>query len=281
MAYSYFMKNLFFFCFIFISSITHGQIPITIKSKNSNQPVSYANIWKSNKIFTSSDSLGLFFLDENSLKSKLKISAVGYITKDSIIIKESNTIYLEEDIIELKEVSLSKKLGNKNLKLGKIKNGDVGIVSEMKKETAQIGRFFANDSKEKLFLDKFKFKTLCSTKNRIVTILIYSVDNDGKPYQILNTENIICNLKKGHSTNEIDLNYLNMEFPSEGLFIVVNYLFIKQNKRYSETNKNWFYYEPSIDAESVNHYTDTWYNSNNEWKKNDKYSVSFQLTLTN
>ena len=275
------MKISFFTICIIVSCTIHAQNQIFIKSKNSNQAVSYANIWESNKIFTSSDSLGSFYVDEKHLNSKFKISAVGYKTIDNIDVNDKKTIFLDDEIVVLKEVTISKILNSKNFKIGKIKNGDVGIVSEMNKKTGQIGKFFMNNSKEKLFLNKFKFKTLCSNENRVVNILIYSVGNNGTPNEIINNENIVCHLKKGHNTSEVDLSYLKIEFPVEGLFIVVDYIFIEQNKVYGETNKNWYFYEPSLDAVQTNQYTDTWYDDGNEWKKNNKYSISFQLIVTN
>ena len=275
------MRSIFILLTIFVCFTIQGQNQIFIKSKNTNQPIPYANIWESNKIFTSSDSFGSFFIGEKYLNSKFKVSAVGYKTMDSININDRNTIYLEEDIIELKEISVSKRINSKNFKIGKVKNGDIGIVAEMNRETSQIGKFFVNNSSEKLFLDRFRFKTNCSSKNQIVNILIYSVGDNGEPNEIINTENIVCKLKKGYNTNEVDLRDLKIEFPVEGVFIVVNYLFLEQNKVYGEKNKNWYYYEPSLDALLVNQYTDTWYNDNNDWKKNNNCSVSFQLIVTN
>ena len=199
------MRSIFILLSIFVCFTIQGQNQIFIKSKNTNQPIPYANIWESNKIFTSSDSLGSFFIGEKYLNSKFKVSAVGYKTMDSIIINDRNTIYLEEDIIELKEISVSKRINSKNFKIGKVKNGDIGIVAEMNRETSQIGKFFVNNSSEKLFLDRFRFKTNCSSKNQIVNILIYSVGDNGEPNEIINTENIVCKLKKGYNTNEVDL----------------------------------------------------------------------------
>ena len=275
------MRSIFILLSIFVCFTIQGQNQIFIKSKNTNQSIPYANIWESNKIFTSSDSLGSFFIGEKYLNSKFKVSAVGYKTMDSIIINDRNTIYLEEDIIELKEISVSKRINSKNFKIGKVKNGDIGIVAEMNRETSQIGKFFVNNSSEKLFLDRFRFKTNCSSKNQIVNILIYSVGDNGEPYEIINTENIVCKLKKGYNTNEVDLRDLKIEFPVQGVFIVVNYLFLEQNKVYGKKNKNWYYYEPSLDALLVNQYTDTWHNDNNDWKKSNNCSVSFQLIVTN
>lgn len=275
------MRSIFILLTIFVCFTIQGQNQIFIKSKNTNQSIPYANIWESNKIFTSSDSLGSFFIGEKYLNSKFKVSAVGYKTMDSIIINDRNTIYLEEDIIELKEISVSKRINSKNFKIGKVKNGDIGIVAEMNRETSQIGKFFVNNSSEKLFLDRFRFKTNCSSKNQIVNILIYSVGDNGEPYEIINTENIVCKLKKGYNTNEVDLRDLKIEFPVQGVFIVVNYLFLEQNKVYGKKNKNWYYYEPSLDALLVNQYTDTWHNDNNDWKKSNNCSVSFQLIVTN
>jgi len=275
------MKNIFLILFILATPLLQGQNRIFLKSKDSNQPISYANVWRENKIFTSSDSLGVFYIDEKNINSKFKISAVGYKTIDSVKVTTQNTIHLENDIIKLQEVAISQKLGIKKIKNGTLKSGDVGINAEMNQNIAQIGKYFANNYDEVLYLDKFKFKAICSDKNRVVTILLYSVGENGEPYKIINAENIVCKLKKGHTTTEVDLSNLKMEFPKEGLFIVINYLFFEENKQYGEKNLNWYFYEPSIDAKSTNQFIDTWYNDSNQWKKSNTYSLSFQLIMAN
>uniref|UniRef100_UPI004048315A hypothetical protein n=1 Tax=Flavobacterium sp. TaxID=239 RepID=UPI004048315A len=121
---------------------------------------------------------------------------------------------------------------------------------------------------------------MCTDKKRILSVFIYSVGANGEPDKILNDEDIICNLEKGHNTYEVNLSQLNITFPENGVFVALNYIFIEQNKCYRNKEFNWYFYEPSIDAISVNNYTDTWYNLNGLWKKSETYSISMELTLT-
>ena len=72
------MRSIFILLSIFVCFTIQGQNQIFIKSKNTNQPIPYANIWESNKIYTSSDSLGSFFIGEKYLNSKFKVSAVVF-----------------------------------------------------------------------------------------------------------------------------------------------------------------------------------------------------------
>jgi hypothetical protein len=275
------MKKVFLFLIGFASLLTQGQVPVYLKNRNSDEPVPYANIWQSERIIASSDSLGVFYVKENNLNAAFKISAVGYKTIDSINIKNEKTIYLDNDIIRLKEVTISKKLNNKIFKIGTIKNGDVFICAEMNKDIARVGKYFAKDYNNTLYLDKIKFKSNCLEKNRIVSILLYSVGKDGEPFEILNSENIIYNLKKGYKINEVDISNLAIEFPSEGIFVMVDYLFLEQNKSFGEINKNWYFFDPLLDAIKTDSYIDTWNLDGSVWRKIETYSLSMQLLLSN
>ena len=111
-------------------------------------------------------------------------------------------------------------------------------------------------------------------------MVLYTIDDQGQPDQILNTEKIIAQLKKGHHTYTIDVKHLQIPFPKNGVFVALNYLFLEQNKAYSKTNPAWYHYEPSIDATSVDHYTDSWYMQKQNWKQSETYSLSMQLILS-
>ena len=78
-----------------------------------------------------------------------------------------------------------------------------------------------------------------------------------------------------------EIDKTNIDFPENGVFIVLSYIFIEQNKCFRNKDKSWYFYEPSIDARRVNNYTDSWYNLNGEWKKSETYNISMELTLTN
>lgn len=263
-------------------SFTRGQIRINVLSEDSNLPISYATIWLLNKVYATTDSLGVFYVNESNLNSTFKVEATGFNTLFEAIIDKNKTIFLKEKLITLDEVTVNLKR-KKIIKetLGKLKSGNVGIVSTKDKQIARVGKFFQDKSKANLIIDKFRFKAFSSENNRIVSVLLYSVSEDGVPNEIINNETIIYKLKKGSHTSEVDLSKFNIEFPENGIFVMVNYLFLDQNKKFSEYDPNWFFYEPSLDAITVKEFVDTWYNVNNEWQKNEKISLSFQLLLRN
>jgi hypothetical protein len=276
------MKFVFLSLFLMLFSFTRGQIQVNVLSEDSNLPISYATIWLSNKVYATTDSLGVFYVNESNLNSTFKVEATGFNTLYEAKVIKNNTIFLKEKLITLEEVTVNLKR-KKVIKetLGKLKSGNVGIVATKDKEISRIGKFFQDNSKSNLIIDKFRFKAFSSENNRIVSVLLYSVSEDGVPNEIINNETIICKLKKGSHTSEVDLSKFNIEFPENGIFVMVNYLFLDQNKKFSEYDPNWFFYEPSLDAIIVKEFVDTWYNVNNEWQKNEKISLSFQLLLRN
>ena len=273
------MKKLLLYI-LFIPLLTSGQTFFSLKDKETNEPIPYANIWRSNVLITASDSLGNFQLNKITQNPIYKITSVNYKTLENIQLKES-IITLEKQTIELNNVLINSKVRKNRAKLGNVKNGDIGVCAEMKDSISNslIAKFFPNNNQDNLYLEKIKFKCLTTDKNRIVSFLIYDTDESGAPKELLNTENIICNIKKGHNINEVDISNLNILFPEKGVFIVVNYLFLEQNKIYGLKNKDWFYYEPSFDANEVNQFNDTWY-YNSKWNKIETYSLNIQLTLT-
>ena len=269
--------------FILYSTFSKSQNIFSLKSSDDGLPIKYAHIFANNKIISSSDSLGNFIINKNHLNSIIKITALGYKTLDSVNLNNSQTVFMEVQTIVLNEIFISNQNSKKvTYKLGKVKNGDVGVVCTLENNTiSQLAKFFQNKTEHTTLIDKVRFKVLCTDKNRVLSIIIYSVGSQGEPDEILNKQAIICNLKKGHNTYEVNLNQFNINFPDNGVFIALNYILIEQNKCFGKINKDWYYYEPSIDAKSVVNYTDSWYNLNGEWKKSETYNISMELTLTN
>lgn len=194
----------------------------------------------------------------------------------------SQEISLQQSAIALDEVMIAKRKFNKKLKLGKANRGDTFYGVQWDSKTAMEAKFFPNEKKEVSYLSKVRFSANTSAKNRKLCILIYSVDKNGMPSELINTENIIFNPKKGTHIAEIDLNKWNFEFPKEGVFIVIQHPLLEQNKVYAEktTNPNAFFYEPLISVNYSNGYKDTWYFKEDKWNKNERYSVNMELQLT-
>ena len=266
--------------FLLFSVAVSGQIKVFLKDRDTDQPIPYANLWRDNQIVASSDSLGYFYVKEGNPRTLYKISALGYETLDPIPIPETATILMAKNVIQLGNVTLKRARNNKKFKIGKLKNGDVGIVCTREALVPMVAKYFPNDGKQPLYLDRLKIKALSSEKNRIVAIAFYSAGENGKPDEPIYTQNIICRFKKGHHVAEVDLKDLAVPFPENGIFVMVNFLQLEQNKQFGPTNKDWFFYEPSLDAVSNPETPDYWFFGKNGWEQSIKTSLSMQLTVT-
>ncbi|HSD14909.1 MAG TPA: hypothetical protein VLB74_09700 [Flavobacterium sp.] len=275
------MKNIVLFLLFLNSSFLLGQHTVSVRDKNTNKAIAYASVLKDEKVYTTADSLGIFQVDAKSLKGIFTISSVGYASKTVSISASDSVIYLEKEVVQLPEMEIHARKNKKKFVIGKAKRGDIVVVcGQSDNQTEEMGKFFKNPTGGVLFLKKFKFNTFASTKNRIVNILFYSVKETGEPDKVINTENIICKLRKGNHTTEVDVSKMDIEMPKEGIFIVVQYLLLEENRQYSEKNKDSYFYEPSIEANYTEGYTDSWYRQDTVWKKNNGISLNFQLVLT-
>ncbi|MDV4070113.1 hypothetical protein CMT45_00065 [Elizabethkingia anophelis] len=267
-----------FFLLVFLPFLSNGQTAFSLRDKDTNEPVPYATVWKDDRIITSSDSLGTFIINTVDEKPVYKITTVNYKTAIAVLL-DKNTITLEKKAIPLKEVTIRKESKGKVIKLGSLKNANLDLNASMENKDSGIAKYFPNSSGKQLYLDKVRFKTYSDIKNTIAAISLYSVGKDGEPDGLINTENIICKIKMGYRTNEIDLSPFDIFMPNEGVFISVDHLFLEQNRHYSPTNKKWFFYRPGICARLTDQYIDSWYADDGVWKKANGYSLSFQLIL--
>lgn len=267
--------------FLFICSLLNAQNPVYLKDKTSGLPVAYANIWKENKMYATSDSLGVFYADDKYLDADLKITAVGYKAKSHKIKESGTTIYLETEAIQLDEVKVVKKLNKNVAKLGKAKRGDTVYGVQYDSKTGMCAKYFPNKANVG-FVNKVKFCATTSERNRIVNLIFYSVGENGKPKEILNSENKIVSLKKGTHIVEVDVSNLDIEFPKEGIFVVIQHLLLEQNKNYANKlyNPKAFFYEPAIAVDFTDGYQDTWYFEDDKWQKNNRYSVNMEISIS-
>ncbi|WP_395064334.1 hypothetical protein [Flavobacterium sp.] len=272
------MTRLFYLLFL-ISQYMQSQAKIVVRDKVTFQPISYVNIWKDKTLYKTSDSIGVFDVDKKDFGTFFKITCIGY---NDTIVKMSQVISLQPSAITLDEVIIVNRKFDKKQKLGKANRGDTSYGVQWDSKTAMVAKFFPNEKKEISYLSKVRFSVYTSAKNRKLCILIYTVDKNGMPNELINNENIIFNPKKGTHIAEIDLNKWNFKFPKEGVFVVIQHPLLEQNKVYAEktTNPNAFIYEPLISVDYTEEYKDTWCFKEDKWDKNERYSVNMELQLT-
>jgi hypothetical protein len=264
---------------LFTLSVAHSQITIQIRDKQTKNPVAYANIWKENSLYKTADSTGVFVVDEKDSNNHFKITCVGY---QDTLVKLEKEIFMQPNKIELAEVKVVKRKFEKVKKLGKVNRGDNQYGVQWDSKMAMTAKYFPNLNTSNSYLSKVRFFATASTKNRLISVLVYSVDENGSPGEILNSESIMCRLKKGRHKVEVNLNQYNIEFPSNGIFIVLQHPLLEQNKYYDpkSTHPNAFFYEPSIAIDFMDTYVDSWYFDKGIWNRNQKYSIMMELQFS-
>jgi len=251
-----------------------GQTLVSLKDKVTNLPIAYANLWKDKQLYRSSDSTGVFNVEQADMGKEFKITCVGY---NDAVLKLSEVLSLEPNAIALNEVKIVKRKFEKPIKLGKAKRGDSVYAVQYDAKNGMSAKFFENTN-QTTYINTVKFCASTSDKNRIVNLLFYSVGENGQPKEIINTENILVKLKKGTHVAEVDVSNLTIEFPKEGVFVVIQHLLLEQNKVYAKPYyPNAFFYEPSIAIDFTKGYKDTWYFKDETWHKNSGFSVNMQL----
>lgn len=262
-----------------MSTLCQAQTKVHVKDKESKMPVPYANVWKAESLYRTADSTGIFSIDAKETTSYFKITCIGY---HDTIAKITDEIFLRPNRISLEEVKVVKRKFENPIKLGKAKRGDNHYGVQWDTKIAMTAKYFPNNSNKGKYLSKAKFFATATNKNRLISVLVYSVGDDGKPSEIVNTETLIYKLKKGTHIVEADLNRLNIEFPANGIFIIIQHPLLEQNKVYAENsiNPNAFFYEPLIAINHINEYQDSWYFKDGDWHKQERYSVNMELLLT-
>ncbi|NNT70745.1 hypothetical protein HKT18_00820 [Flavobacterium sp. IMCC34852] len=264
--------------FCLVCTLFQAQTAVHLKDKETKMPVAYANIWKAESLYRTADSTGVFSVDDNDKTNFFKITCVGY---HDTIAEITPEILLRPNKIDLAEVKLVQRKFEKTLKLGKAKRGDNHYGVQWDTKMAMTAKYFPNNGIKGKYLSKAKFFATATSKNRLISVMVYSVGDDGKPNEILNKETLIYKLKKGTHTVEADLNALNIEYPANGIFIIIQHPLLEQNKNYSKDNShpNGFFYEPLISIDVTNEFTDSWY-FQEEWKRSKSYSLNVELLVS-
>lgn len=271
--------KVYLLCTLFVGSCI-AQKKISVYNSENHIPISYANIWKDNAFYKTADSIGVFTIDDKTPETNLKITAIGF--EDKILSSSVNEVLLKPQLNVLDEVKITKKKNPQRESFGKFKKaGTVMSAVQYDAKMALVAKFFPNDKMEERFLNAVKFYTVTEDKNRIISLLFYTNEN-GEPGKLINSDNIICRLKKGNHLNTIDVSGSDIVFPKEGVFVVLQYMLLEQNKNYSKQYKNplAFFYEPALYMKKVSEYTDTWYVKDLNWTKSTFYSLSLGIEVT-
>ncbi|MDP5140573.1 MAG: carboxypeptidase-like regulatory domain-containing protein [Spirosomaceae bacterium] len=296
------MKNILLVLLLISSFTANAQVSVTLKDSLTKQPVSYANIWVlGENIGTTADERGNFTLNNSAANKRIAISCVGFDRKEILFNADLNTIYLKRADNLLKEVSVTPRLRDKRLVVGKLsKRKDNSYHSNVGYPWIS-GRFFPFNEKynQTPYMETITCFTAGSVKNSKFSIRIYDVNNEGIPGKILHATPIYGFAKKAKSFTKIDISQLNLKIPKNGVVIGLEWLIIDENKfdfEYYDPSKpklkiKRIQYSPSFISTKLTRNEIGWMYSRGEWRKiiNQSDSIrkipnsapAIELTLSN
>lgn len=270
------MKNLLFLLLAFSS---FGQTKIQILDSVTRQPVSYANIWNEKQIIRNSDSLGNFEILIGD-KKPLKITAIGYEEKE--IRSHQSPILLKPVSYQLPEVVIRKPKNTNSIVVTKASRNGQAFFVQYDVKSVCVVKFIKGDTKQK-FLKSVAFFTQTSARNRKIALIFYSVNAKGEPGELLNTETIVCNLKKGTKETRVDLIDYAIELPKEGVYVGLQHLLIEDNKMYSKEKNATplsYFFEPGLYFSEESDTKDSWCFYDEKWKLYPTRSLNLGVELT-
>jgi hypothetical protein len=278
------MKINIYFLLLYIttvSSVFSQKKCFTIQDSFTSTAISYANVWKNNKIYANSDANGKFCIEEAGLNDEFRVSCIGYIT--TLFKLDSNTIRLEKDKINLDVVVIIAPKGKQKLKLGRTNPTNVLLTATYDRTLSEIGKTFKFNEEKQLYLKEVKFKTSTYQEGRTMGLKIYSLNENEEPDQLLSNENIILNIEKGSTITTYDFEENIIPLPKNGFFVSLQILLIEDNRQFGVNNnlKDWYFYDPSVGAnkgvEDAFYFTKT---EENIWKKIPNYDLNLKVILT-
>lgn len=295
------MKNtiLILVCFISVDlfSQTEGYI-IDIKTNN---PVPFANIWVENEnIGTTSDKEGVFQFKDDQNNKYLIITSIGYEKLRVKVDYSALKVFMVPVTYTIPEVLVTP-IKKKELKVNTYRKSQIKQYTAP--TTPQIfARFFPfqNDYRTFRFIKAIRIETL-SKNESIINLRFFKVNQDGEPGNDLLNSNLIINVRKGkRSTLVNNFNNTQIQFPTDGLFIAVEYIIVKENEyeyeyfdKESKTTNKVIGYMPMIGTIKTETSSNSWVFRNGNWEKdlgksNDEmiyetknHFIAMELTLSN
>jgi len=298
-------KALFFLLFLSISS------PAQIRGivvDESQQPVPYVNIWVENENNgTTADVNGDFTIFEKNTEKVLVFSALGYETAKQKG-TEAAKVVLKQRPLQLQEVMIAGKKGNKTITVGDYKKGGINHFFSSGKNPWIVARYFPFDanSAKTPYIKELTIMTDSEVDPAKFILHFYEVAEDGSPGKDLTGKILLIEAAKGKQNTVVKLDGYDLEIGKNGIFVAVEWLIIDENKyefkmasndaasgSYTVSNFSGTRYEPRIGTIPSEEST-SWRFTMGRWSRFDKpiqsgigkYNNKFnelaiKLTLTN
>ncbi|SMG15420.1 CarboxypepD_reg-like domain-containing protein [Marivirga sericea] len=292
----YYKKKLVLGFLLLMQFSAFSQLEVVVVNMETKEPIPYASIYlKNTENGTNSNLDGRFKLLLNQ-NDTLMISSIGYKNVEFPYSSIEDTLFLEEDIKQMSELIVT---SDRSLKIFPARN----VIGELKSSfftdnywlgaggrPYKIARLFQYENRfeETRFLESITLETLSYINGAKFSINFFTKGLDGMPKDPLLKDYIVFDCKKNRSKVKIPLLDYNIYFPKKGIFVVIQFLSIDQNRsirdiplKYAE--KEYQYkYNPSfslVKTESPSLYT--YINKAQKWvlSKNKLREIEAELVL--
>lgn len=274
------MKLLYFYLLIFLSFKIYSQkISGVVLDNITKIPIEFANIKINTTDFgVQTNNNGSFSIEINSEVKSIQVSCVGYKNKiveiGNSFVTNLGTVFIERDILELEEVTISKKKveysWNKFLKFKTNKTGyfafqfgteNVSYISNPDKNLGKLNALILSLKKVK---DHPKFCKKCKVDYiTAYSIKFYKYDSKNeKPGEEIYFNELIVKPENKTYKYKIKVDSLNIDFPKEGICIGVE----TYNDKYRKPKTAGAFTAPSLNFTeySIENETKSWIRYRNE-----------------
>jgi len=217
--------------FLWLVLLIGAAVSAQIKGKvvdESNNPVSYVNIWVENENnSTTSEENGEFTIYCQPDKN-LIFSALGY-EKKTVKASESGKVILKINTVELNEVVVAHRYETKEIEIGKVKNETYQAFEGGPRIDAKFFPYLSKYKKTK-YIKQVTIFTDSQIENASFKIHFYTVNPDGSPGEELLNKDFLVSVKKGVKKTYFNVVDLNLKMPKTGIFVGFEKLIIERNK---------------------------------------------------
>lgn len=252
------------------------------------KPIPYVNmqILGSRTGFTS-DENGKYKVSVKSTDS-IVLSAIGYKTKILGASQIKGDLFLHPTSYDIPQVNIENE--EKQVEIGRVKKQIFSYYyGASNGYTYMIGRFFnfKEEYKETPLLKSIEVLTDSELDSAQFNIRLYSVDSLGYPDELIQHTNIFAFAAKGIHLTKVDIEKLYLKFPTNGLFVAIEWLKLERNLyqwsfRDTRTKKRIesVSLEPSIAVENNPNKGDSWIYTGKWRLEKDKSSRLIQMKIT-
>lgn len=206
-----------------------AQISGVVVDSLTRKPIPYVSIWVENENNgATTEENGTFALRVSDKRHRILFSALGYRNK-SVLSADKMAVELAPAAIELSEVVLTKKYGNRQLEIGET---DSSFLEAYENAPRIDVKFFPYEPRYKKtkFIKQVVLNTDCRIEEALLKLHFFKVDASGLPGEELLDKDLLVSVSKGVKRTSFNLSSQNLRMPKEGLFVGFERLKIEKNK---------------------------------------------------